>query len=98
MREGDYVAVVGTVAGPGYLYADQVGRFDTEYVAGASEVFVAGIPSSINTGEGKAMVGDLSVDYTQALSRGTHPGASISFFRGVRPTSSGTMLSNTIER
>ena len=89
---GDYIAVYGTVSGPGYLYADSVGRLPFGYVDGASEVFLVGLPTSLDTGRARIEIGSIRIDYSSSLSHGDHPSAGIVGFRGIRPNAGGDLI------
>jgi hypothetical protein len=84
---GDYVSVYGTVAGPGYLYADVVFFSSDQYVPGVSEIIVSGMISSVDRSLGLAKIGELTIDYTQSLATGEHPDAGLNTFRGVQAQS-----------
>ena len=94
---GDLVSVQGSVAGPGWLYADSITISADQYVAGATEVFVTGILSSIDASTGAATLGDLQVDYTSSLSTGSMPAGILWSFRGTQPGNRGMMLSDKVE-
>jgi hypothetical protein len=90
---GDYVAVVGSVVGPGNIYADRIGEYGNGYVAGASEVLVAGIPSNVNSSIAELTLGNLAIDYSPALANGSPLGAPIIEFRGIQPEIGGKLIS-----
>ena len=94
---GDYVTVNGSVAGAGIINADNVVVSARAYVAGASEVFVTGIPSSINYKIGTARIGELTVDYTPSLSGEGFGGigAAITVI-GIQPALGGVMLGDRV--
>ena len=94
---GDLVSVEGSVVGPGLLYADSVTVSSERYVAGATEVFVTGILSSIDASTGTATLGTLSVDYTSSLASGRTPAGVMWSFRGTQPSSRGLMLSDRVQ-
>jgi hypothetical protein len=64
---GDYVSVSGSISGAGRIDAVEVLRINSRYIPGASEVFVTGIPSSIDYNLGTAKIGELTVDYTSSM-------------------------------
>ena len=64
---GDVISVFGTVAGPGFLYADAVVKEDIQYVPGSTPIIVAGIPSETIDSAGLTSVGDMSVDVARAV-------------------------------
>jgi hypothetical protein len=97
LSTGDLVSVEGSVVGPGLLYADSVTVSSDRYVAGATEVFVTGILSSIDVTTGTAMIGGLSVDYTSSLASGRMPAGVVWSFRGTQPSSRGVMLSDRVQ-
>ena len=94
MQNGDFVAVLGTVIGPGHLYADQVARYSKSYIPGASKVLVTGLPTSIDKFTGVATIGGIKVDYTSALVTGVHPGSGEIAFSGIQPSSQGIIVSS----
>ena len=94
MRVGDFVSVEGSVVAPGWLYADDVVLSDTPYVAGATEVFVTGMLTSVDSAEGTARMGRLTIDYTSSLGNGDGPAGSMWSFAGIRPASDGVMISD----
>jgi uncharacterized protein (DUF2345 family) len=90
---GDYVAVVGSVIGPGNIYADLIGEYGSSYVAGASEVLVVGIPSSVDSSIAELMLGKLPIDYSPTLANGAALGAPIIEFKGIQPEPGGKLIS-----
>ena len=92
LRIGDFVTVEGSVMGPGWLYADAVTVSDIRYVPGATEVFVTGMLSSIDSAAGTARLGSLTVDYTPSLGRAQAPSSAMWTFRGTRPATDGLMI------
>jgi hypothetical protein len=96
MSVGDFVSVNGSVVSSGWLYADSIAMSGDAYVPGATEVFVTGIPSNINPVLGQAQLGDLTIDYTAAMSGGAIPfGLSLSF-SGTQPVSRGLFVSDAV--
>jgi hypothetical protein len=97
LRVGDYVTVVGSIAGAGLISADYVERSPQVYVPGATRIFVTGIPSSVDQFSGFAQIGDLKVDYTPSLGRSSFDGigAAITVF-GTQPAFGGVMLSDEV--
>ena len=96
MSVGDFVSVNGSVVSSGWLYADSISLSNEMYVPGATQVFVTGIPSNINPVLGQAKLGELTIDYTAAMSGGAIPsGASLSF-SGIQPVSRGLLVSNAV--
>ena len=94
---GDFVSVSGTIAGAGWLYADEVSVSDLMYVPGATEVVVTGIPSAINTTLGTATIGGLTVDYTGSLGNSSFNGIGDAItVIGIQPASGGAMLSDRV--
>jgi hypothetical protein len=85
LAPGDYVYVLGTVVGPGLLYADDIVHSTETYVAGSSEVLVAGIATGIDMTIAQATIGSLVIDYTAALWAGSHPQSEVVVFSGVQP-------------
>jgi len=93
MSVGDLVSVEGSVVASGWLYADGISVSSDRYVAGATEVSVTGILSSVNLATGTAQIGDLMIDYTSSLGAANAPNGVVWSFGGTRPTTSGAMLS-----
>ena len=94
---GDLVSVEGSIVGPGLLYADSVTVSSEQYVAGATEVFVTGILSSIDASTGIATLGALRVDYTSSLTSGRSPSGVVWSFRGTQPGIRGVMISDQVQ-
>ena len=92
---GDYVSVDGSVVSSGWLYADSVAISNQSYAAGSDQVFVTGIPSAIDYDLGRAMIGNLEVDYTPALSGSSHPRGDILAFGGIQPNDKGLVISDS---
>ena len=97
LQIGDYVTVGGSIVGAGVINADRVEVSASRYIPGASEVFVTGIPSSINYKLGTARIGGLTVDYTPSLSGDGFGGigAAITVI-GIQPALGGVMLGNRV--
>ena len=96
MSVGDFVSVDGSVVSSGWLYADRISVSSDMYVPGATEVFVTGIPSNVDPVLGQAQLGELTIDYTAAMSGGAIPtGLSLSF-RGTQPVSRGLLVSDAV--
>ena len=87
----------GTLAGAGEIDATDVNLSSEMYVAGATEVFVTGIPSSIDFVRGTAQIGDLVVDYTPSLgnSKSGGFGAAVTVI-GIQPALGGTVLGDRV--
>jgi hypothetical protein len=94
MQVGDYITVEGSVISSGWYYADAVEVSDQVYVAGSTEVFVAGLISSVNASNGTAQMGDLTIDYTPSLGGNAAPSGVMWSFHGTRPSQSGKMISH----
>jgi hypothetical protein len=94
MRVGDYVSVEGSVVAPGLLYADEVSVSGALYVPGATEVFVKGLLTSVDSDAGTAQLGDLTIDYTSSLGNGRAPEGAMWSFSGIRPAKGGVMISD----
>jgi len=94
---GDYVMVSGRISGAGAINADAVIQTGHRYIPGASEVFVTGIPTSVDFGRGTALVGGLTVDYTPSLGGSDFGGigAAITVF-GTQPALGGKMIGNRV--
>ena len=91
LGEGDYVAVIGTIAGSGHVYADLVGIYGTEYVPGASMVTLEGIPSSSDTSAGSLSIGSLTIDLSSGVSS-AGANSDIVRYSGIQPNQGGRML------
>ena len=85
------------MSGAGRIDAFEVFVSPHTYIPGATEVFVTGIPSSINYSLGTARIGDLKVDYTSSLggSEFGGMGAAITVI-GTQPAFGGTMLGERV--
>ena len=94
MQVGDYITVEGSLITSGWYYADAVEVSDQLYVAGSTEVFVAGLISSVNAANGTAQMGDLTIDYTSSLGGSDAPSDELWSFHGIRPSQSGKMISH----
>ena len=97
MHVGDYVSVGGSIVAPGWLYADDVFVSDELYVPGATEVFVSGMLTSVNSRNGTARMGDLTIDYTPSLGSVEAPSRAMWSFRGIMPSKRGVMISERSE-
>ena len=97
LRLGDYVMVSGQISGAGTINADTVFRTRHRYIPGASEVFVTGIPTSVDFGEGSALIGGLTVDYTPSLGGSDFEGigAAITVI-GTQPALGGMMIGDRV--
>jgi hypothetical protein len=96
LQVGDFVSVNGSVVTSGWLYADTISVSDDMYAAGATEVFVTGIPSRNNLALGQMQLGDLTIDYTAALSGGSIPSGLSLSFRGIQPVNRGLFVSDAV--
>ena len=97
LQVGDFVTVNGVLAGAGLINATEVLVSPETYVPGSTEVFVTGIPSSIDLRFGTARIGELTVDYTSSLggSRFDGIGAAITVI-GTQPALGGAMLGERV--
>ncbi|NIV18095.1 MAG: hypothetical protein GWN47_06695 [Woeseiaceae bacterium] len=97
LRVGDFVLVAGSITGAGLITADFVAITGYQYVPGATEVFVTGIPSSVDFSLGTAQIGELTVDYTLSLGGSGFEGigAAITVI-GTQPAFGGKMLSDQV--
>ena len=97
LKVGDLVAVSGVIAGAGRISAERVLISSEQYVPGATQVFVTGIPTNVDYGSGVAKIGDLSVDYTASLARHDFEGigAAVTVI-GTQPVPGGTMMSDRV--
>ena len=97
LEKGDYVGVAGAVFDSGEIVASNVVRTSVQYVAGATEIFVTGLPSRVDYRRGTATIGELTMDYTMSdQSQLDVVPAAITVF-GTQPTSGGIMLTTKIE-
>ncbi len=96
MSVGDFVSVNGSVVSSGWLYADSISVANGMYVPGATEVFVTGIPSRIDPVLGQARLGELTIDYTGAMSGGAIPSGLSLSFRGIQPVNRGLLVSDSV--
>jgi hypothetical protein len=96
MSVGDFVTVDGSIVSSGWLYADSVSVANGMYVPGATEVYVTGIPSEINPVLGQAQLGELTIDYTAAMSGGAIPSGLSLSFRGIQPVNRGLLVSDAV--
>ncbi|MEM7431770.1 MAG: hypothetical protein AAF351_07500, partial [Pseudomonadota bacterium] len=94
---GDYVYVGGSITGAGTIAASDVGRMGGTYVPGASEVFVTGIPSSVDFSRGTATMGGLTFDYTPSLGGDSFEGigAAVTVI-GRQPALGGTLIGEAV--
>jgi hypothetical protein len=97
LRIGDFVDVFGSISGAGTIDASEVGVSPEPYVAGATEIAVTGIPSSVDFLNGTARIGALTVDYTPSLGGPEFGGigAAITVI-GTQPALGGAMLSDRV--
>jgi hypothetical protein len=97
LQLGDYVMVSGRVSGAGTIEAEAVIHTGLRYVPGASEVFVTGIPSTVDSRFGTAMIGELRVDYTPSLGSSGFEGigAAITVI-GTQPAHGGVMIGDRV--
>jgi hypothetical protein len=93
---GDFVSVNGSVVSSGWLYADSVSVASSMYVPGATAVFVMGIPSKIDRVLAQAQIGELTIDYTAAMSGGAIPSGFSLSFSGIQPVSRGLLVSDAV--
>ena len=94
---GDLVTVHGSLAGAGQISATSIDVSSDLYVAGATEVFVTGIPSMIDSSRAMALIGQLEVDYTQSLGSADFDGigAAITVI-GMQPALGGIFLGSEV--
>ena len=97
LRVGDYVMVSGRISGVGTIQGETVSHLGQRYIPGASEVFVTGIPSSVNEQFGTATIGELQVDYTPSMGDSNFKGigAAITVI-GTQPALGGLMISDQV--
>jgi outer membrane lipoprotein SlyB len=96
MAVGDFVTVNGSVVSSGWLYADSISVANSLYVPGATSVFVMGIPSKIDRVLGQAQLGELTIDYTAAMSSGAIPSGLSLSFSGIQPVGHGLFVSDEV--
>jgi len=97
LQVGGFVTVYGSIAGAGRINATGFDISSEMYVPGATEVFVTGIPSSVNFALGTALIGELEVDYTLSLGGSGFGGigAAITVY-GTQPAFGGAMLGDSV--
>ena len=97
IQAGDYVTVYGSIAGAGRLDATAIEVSPAMYIPGKSEVYVTGIPSSVDYSLGTVRIGDLDVDYTPSLGGNTFGGvgAAVTVI-GTQPALGGTVLGGSV--
>jgi hypothetical protein len=96
LKSGDYVGVAGELVGAGEIAAADVLNFQTQYVAGASDVIVSGIPTAVDSRIGQVSIGGLKADYTQALSGKFEGIGGAVTMVGTQPVDGGKMLSRKV--
>src|SRR5262245_2700693 len=67
VRPGSVIEVRGRIAGPGEIQATSIALVSKYYVAGAQNVMVRGLVTSVKRAIGQLVIGRLLVDYTGAL-------------------------------
>jgi len=94
---GDFVTVEGRISGVGTIDATAVNQTGELYAAGSSEVFVVGVPTSVDSGLGVVTIGSLRVDYTQLIGGSNFEGigAAIAVI-GTQPALGGKMISSQV--
>jgi hypothetical protein len=97
LQPGTFVTVYGSLAGAGRIDATGVDVSRAVYVPGATEVFVTGIPSSVNYSTGTAWIGHLEINYTPSLGGSEFDGFGAAVtVRGTQPALGGTMLGDSV--
>ena len=98
LRIGDLVYVQGSLSGAGMIAASNVFLSEELYVPGATQVFVTGIPTSIDASLGIATIGDLKVDYTSSIGRSDFDGigAAVTVI-GIQPALGGKMIGSQVQ-
>jgi hypothetical protein len=98
LRPGDYVMVGGQISGAGTIEANAVVRLGMQYIPGSTEVFVTGIPSSVDASLGLATIGGLEVDYTQSMANSDFKGigAAVTVI-GTQPALGGKMIGSQVQ-
>ena len=59
LNVGDYVGVSGALLAPGEMASYQTFKLADQYVPGATEVFVTGLPTAVDTRRGTTQLGNL---------------------------------------
>jgi hypothetical protein len=96
-RVGDFVEVSGSLTGAGLITADSVVLSGQQYVPGATEIFVTGIPTSVDFTTGTARIGGLTVDYTPSLGSDRFEGIGAAITAvGTQPAFGGVMISDRV--
>lgn len=90
LAKGALVAVYGTINSDGTIAASAVNVLASEYVAGATTLYVRGVVKSVNPALATAKVGNLSIDYSSSLASGSSSIAagSVVEFSGLQTSSS----------
>jgi hypothetical protein len=90
--------VQGSILGAGEIQLHQVFQIGTQYIPGSTEVFVTGIPSSVDSGLGLATIGDLEFDYTQSMGSPDFKGigAAVTVI-GIQPALGGKMIGSQVQ-
>ena len=99
IRAGAYVSIVGNIAPSGRLVAQEILVSRTQYVAGASDVFISGVVTSYDASTGQAKVGNLVIDATPTfaeLSEGIYVGSRIEV-SGKQAVSGGVVWASGLE-
>jgi hypothetical protein len=94
---GDFVSVDGSVVAPGWLYADTLSVSTDTYIPGVHEVYVEGMPNSVDASVGQMKVGNLLIDFNAVLSNGPIPTGHSFSFRGIQPVSQGVLLTDSVK-
>ena len=93
LKVGEFVSVRGSVVAAGWLYADDISVSSERYIPGSTRVFVSGLLNSVNTRNGTAQMGGLTIDYTPSLGAGRAPAGALWGFHGIIPQLRGVMIS-----
>jgi hypothetical protein len=94
---GDYVSVDGSVVAPGWLYADTLSVSTDTYIPGVHEIYLEGMPNSVDASVGQMKVGNLLIDFNAVLSNGPIPTGHSFSFRGIQPVSQGVLLTDSVQ-
>jgi hypothetical protein len=97
LRVGDFVTVEGRISGAGTIDSTSVIASGDLYTAGSTEVFLVGVPTSVDSKLGVATIGTLQIDYTQAMGGDDFEGigAAIAVI-GTQPALGGKMISSQV--
>jgi len=98
LEAGNLVGVQGAILGAGEIQLHQIYQLSGQYTPGSTEVFVTGVPSSVDSALGLATIGDLEVDYTSSLGSTDFEGigAAVTVI-GTQPALGGKMIGSQVQ-